>query len=271
VSHTSRRAEPTSIWDREVAQLAERLRAAGCVYAEDEAILLLQETDDPDRLEGMTLRRLEGWPLEQVLGRAELCGVRVHVCDGVFVPRRRSELLVREAVAVASRASGRAVLLDLCCGTGAVGVAVATLHGDAELHASDLDPGSVSCAGRHVEGVGGAVYLGDLYDPLPNSLRRRVDVLVANAPYVPTDELAFMPVEAREHEPRIALDGGADGVAIQRRIVAGARQWLSPRGQLLVETSLRQVPLTVAAFEAAGFAVRVASDDDLEASVVVGS
>jgi release factor glutamine methyltransferase len=215
--------------------------------------------------------RIDGWPLEQVLGRAELCGVRVHVCRGVFVPRRRSELLVREALVVASRVSGRPVILDLCCGTGAVGVAVATLHGDVELHASDLDPGSVSCAGRFVHGVGGVLYLGDLYHPLPQSLRRRIDVLVANAPYVPTDELAFMPVEAREHEPGIALDGGADGVDIQRRVVVGAREWLAPGGHLLVETSSRQVPLTVAAFEAAGFVVRVATDNDLEATVVVGS
>ena len=241
------------------------------MYAEDEAVLLLQETDDPDRLEGLVQKRIEGWPLEQVLGRVELCGVRVHVCDGVFVPRRRSELLVREALAVASQGARRPVVLDLCCGSGAVGVAVATLHGDVELHASDLGPGSVSCAGRFVHGVGGVLYLGDLYDPLPDSLRGRVDVLVANAPYVPTGELAFMPVEAREHEPLIALDGGADGVEIQRRVVAGAREWLAPGGHLLVETSSRQAPLTVAAFEAAGFAVRVATDDDLEATVVVGS
>jgi release factor glutamine methyltransferase len=83
--------------------------------------------------------------------------------------------------------------------------------------------------------------------------------------------MAFMPVEAREHEPRMALDGGVDGVEIQRRVVTGAREWLAPGGHLLVETSSRQVPLTVAAFEAAGFAVRVAIDDDLEATVVVGS
>jgi release factor glutamine methyltransferase len=253
-----------------VAALAVRLRAAGCVYAEDEAALLLQETDDPDRLEVMAQKRIKGWPLEQVLGRAELCGVAVHVCDGVFVPRRRSELLVREALATASGVVGRPVVLDLCCGTGAVGVAVATLHGDVELHASDLDPASVGCARRDVEGIGGAAYLGDLFDPLPYSLRGRVDVLVANAPYVPTGELAFMPVEAREHEPRIALDGGADGVEIQRRVVAGAREWLAPGGRLLVETSERQVPLTVEAVEEAGFAVRVATDDDLDATVVIG-
>jgi release factor glutamine methyltransferase len=115
------------------------------------------------------------------------------------------------------------------------------------------------------------VHEGDLYDPLPATLRGRVDVLVANAPYVPTTELAFLPVEAREHEPRIALDGGADGVGIQRRVAAGAPDWLAAGGVLLVETSERQAPLTVASFVAARLVARVVTDDDLRATVVVGS
>jgi release factor glutamine methyltransferase len=240
------------------------------VFAEDEAALLRGEASDPFALERMLGRRVDGWPLEQVLGWAELAGVRIGVCPEVFVPRRRSELLVHEALAWASTYD-QPLVLDLCCGCGAVGVAVATLHGSVELHAAELDAASAACARGNVVPLRGAVHEGDLYDALPVSLRRRVDVLVVNAPYVPTAEVTFMPVEAREHEPRIALDGGVDGVEIQRRVVAGAREWLAPGGHLLVETSSRQVPLTVAAFEAAGFAVRVATDDDLEATVVVGS
>ena len=163
--------------------------------------------------------------------------------------------------------------LDLCCGSGAVGVAV----GDARTATwsctpSDLDPASRrrAPAGTSTASVARSCTRATCTTRCRTSLRGRVDVLVANAPYVPTGELAFMPVEAREHEPRIALDGGADGVEIQRRVVAGAREWLAPGGHLLVETSERQVPLTVAAFESAGFAVRVATDDDLDATVVVG-
>jgi release factor glutamine methyltransferase len=248
-----------------------RLRAAGCVFAEDEAALLVADATDADRLEQMVRERVEGRPLEQVLGWAELLGVRVRVCPGVFVPRRRSELLVREALAATSRVPHRPVLLDLCCGCGAVGVAVAELHGGAELHAAELDPVSAACARENVVARGGTVHEGDLYDPLPATLRGRVDVLVANAPYVPTTELAFLPVEAREHEPRIALDGGADGVGIQRRVAAGAPDWLAAGGVLLVETSERQAPLTVASFVAAGLVARVVTDDDLRATVVVGS
>jgi len=241
------------------------------VFAEDEAALLMSDATTPERLEEMVRARVDGLPLEQVLGWAELLGVRVTVRPDVFVPRRRSELLAREALAVAERAAGRPVVLDLCCGCGAVGVAVAVLHGDVELHAAELDPGSAACARGNVVPRGGVVHEGDLYDALPESLRGRVDVLVVNAPYVPTGELAFMPVEAREHEPRIALDGGDDGVEIQRRVAAGAPEWLAPAGVLLVETSERQAPLTVAAFESAGLRARVVADDELGATVVVGS
>ena len=86
------------------------------------------------------------------------------------------------------------------------------------------------------------MFEGDLFGALPAGLRGRVDVLIANAPYVPTAEIANMPPEAREHEPLVALDGGADGLDVQRRITACARDWLTPGGSLLIETSVRQAP-----------------------------
>ena len=76
----------------------------------------------------------------------------------------------------------------------------------------------------------GVVLVGDLYDPLPRTLRGRVDLIVANAPYVPTDAIALMPREARDHEPLVALDGGSDGVDVQRRIIAEAPGWLRSGG-----------------------------------------
>jgi release factor glutamine methyltransferase len=140
-----------------------------------------------------------------------------------------------------------------------------------ELHAAELDPASAACARGNVAAVGGAVYEGDLYAALPDALRGRVDVIVANAPYVPTGELDFLPVEAREHEPRVALDGGERGVELQRRVAAGALDWLAPGGSLLVETGAHQLPLTVEVFEAAGLATRVATDAGLDATVVIGT
>jgi release factor glutamine methyltransferase len=244
-----------------------RLRAAGCVFAEEEAALLISEAGAADELETMVMRRVEGLPLEQVVGWAEFCGLRIAVEPGVFVPRRRTSLLVFEA---AGLASAGAVVLDLCCGSGAIGVAVASTVGGVELHAVDVDPVAVRCARRNVEPVGGTVYEGDLDAPLPESLRGRVDLVVACPPYVPTSSLRLMPPEAREHEPMVALDGGADGLDVVRRLVGVAADWLAPGGHLLVESSEPQAEATVHLFEQHGLAARVASSDELGATVVVG-
>jgi release factor glutamine methyltransferase len=203
-----------------VSDVIARLRAAGCVFAEDEARLLLDTARTPAELAGMVERRVAGLPLEHVLGWAEFAGRRVAVDPGVFVPRRRTELLVREA---AARARPGAVVVDLCCGSGAVGVAVAAAVPGIELHAADVDPAAVRCARRNVTAFGGQVHEGDLDAPLPAALRGRVDVLVANAPYVPTGAVGLMPPEARLPEPRVALDGGADGLDVQRRACARPR------------------------------------------------
>ena len=250
--------------------VVERLRAAGSVYSEDEADVILATAASTDDLAAMLARRAGGAPLEQVVGWAELCGVRVEVDAGVFVPRRRSELLVREAAAAARRVTGRRPLVvDLCCGTGAVGLAVVA-QVDGELHAADIDPAAVACAWRNLERAGATVYAGDLFDALPESLRGHVDVLVVNAPYVPTDQIRLLPVEARDHEARVALDGGVDGVALHRRVASGAHGWLAPDGVLLIETSDRQEPLTSAAVRRAGLDPSAVRDDDLAACVVVG-
>ncbi len=251
--------EPTTI--------AATLRAAGCVFAEDEARLLLSAARTPAELTEMVDRRVAGEPLEYILGWAEFCGLRIAVDPGVFVPRRRTELLVHEAAAVAGPG---AVVVDMCCGSGAVAAALAAVLDGADVHAADVDPAAVRCARRNLA-VAGHVYEGDLFEPLPAALRGRVDVLVANAPYVPTDAIAMMPPEARLHEARVALDGGSDGLDVQRRVAAAAPLWLAPGGSLLIETSADQAPLTAAAFARHGLTARVASSDELDATVVVGT
>jgi release factor glutamine methyltransferase len=138
------------------------------------------------------------------------------------------------------------------------------------LHAVDIDPAAVRCARRNLAAAGGQVYEGDLYDPLPDDLRGRVDVLVANAPYVPTESIGFLPPEARLHEPMVSLDGGADGLDILRRVIAGAPGWLAPAGHLLVETSDSQAAETVAAVAGAGLQARIARSEELGATIVIG-
>jgi len=242
-----------------------RLRAAGCVFAEDEARLLVATARTADELSAMVERRAAGLPLEQVLGWAEFCGLRIAVDPGVFVPRRRTEFLVQRAAGLARPGS---IVVDLCCGVGAIGAALAAAVDRAEVHAVDIDPAAVACARRNVPGH---VYQGDLYRPLPARLRGQVRILAANVPYVPTGEIGFLPPEARAHEPLVALDGGPDGLDVLRRVAAGAPDWLAPGGHLLIETSERQAPVAAAAFAASGLAVQVATSADLNATVVIGT
>ena len=245
-----------------------RLRAAGCVFAEDEADLLIAAARTPTELDEMVERRVTGLPLEQVLGWAEFCGIRVAVDPGVFVPRQRTEFLLRQA---ASFALSGAVVVDMCCGSGALGVALAASVDGTELHASDIDPAAVRCARRNVGPIGGDVYEGNLFDALPASLRGRVDILMANTPYVPTEEIEMLPREARLHEPRMALDGGPDGLDVVRRVASAAPDWLAPGGHLLIETSRHQAQLAAAVFEAGGLVPRVNTSEELDATVVIGA
>ena len=207
-------------------------------------------------------RRIGGEPLETVLGWVAFGGRRLLVRPGVFVPRRRTELLSRAA---SEHARPDAVLVELCCGVGPVGATVRA----GEVHLVDVDPAALECARINVPS--GQVHLSDLYADLPRTLRGRVDVLAANAPYVPSDQVALMPHEARDHEPSLALDGGPDGVDLHRRIAAGAMDWLAATGVLLIETSVVQASLTAQAMREAGFSTDVVRDREIEACVVVGS
>jgi release factor glutamine methyltransferase len=214
-------------------------------------------------------RRVAGEPLEVIVGWAEFAGLRIAVEPGVFVPRYRTQFLVEQAIGLASGLAGEhPVVVDLCCGTGAMGAAVLAALPLAEVYAADIDPNEVRVARRNLPAD--RVFEGDLYAALPAQLRGRVDILVVNAPYVPTDEIAMMPTEARDHENRVALDGGVDGLDIQRRVAAGASKWLRAGGYLLVETSVRQSPSSAALFERNGLVARVEHSDDFDATVVIG-
>jgi release factor glutamine methyltransferase len=255
------RAEPRT-------EVVERLRAAGCVFAEDEALLLMAAAATSAQLEHLLTRRISGLPLEQVLGWVDFCGLRITLRPGVFVPRRRTGLLAQRATRL-SRAG--AVVIDLCCGTGAVGAVLLAGEPDLTLYAVDIDPVAAECARDNIGPRGGTALTGDLFAPLPLSLLGRVDLVVANAPYVPTDAIQRMPPEARLHEARIALDGGADGLEVQRRLVAAAPEWLAPGGHLLVETSAGQAERTMAIFTHHGLTPHPVRSAALDGTIVVGT
>ena len=240
-----------------------QLRGAGCVFAEDEAAVLGAAATDPAHLQQMVDRRVQGEPLEQVVGYADFCGVRVRLRPGVFVPRVRSELLVHTALKELS--SGGGTVVDLCCGSGALGLAVRQQAPTIRLLAADSDPVAVACA---LDNLGGDVFQGDLFAALPAALRGQVDVLLANVPYVATAHIPLLPAEARLHEPHTALDGGADGLDVFRAVLAAAGDWLAPGGLLLSEITEAQTGAAVAAVRAAGLHPEVVPDEELDARVV---
>lgn len=258
-------------------RLVARLRAAGCVFAEDEAALLRDHAADQGlddaALDRLVERRAAGEPLEQVVGWAEVAGIRVRLRPGVFVPRRRTALLV-EAAEAAVREAGvpRPVVVELCCGSGAVAAALGARLDPREVHASDVDPVAVACARDNLPPAPGRVvevHVADLDAALPARLESRVDVLAAHAPYVPSARLATLPPEARDHEPRHALDGGGDGLEVVRRVLALAPRWLAPTGVLVLEAADDQLPALTAAADRHGLRTEVVRDDDRGALVVL--
>jgi release factor glutamine methyltransferase len=205
------------------------LREAGFVAAEEEAReLSARAGGDLELLDGLIRRRLTGEPLAWITGRASFCGIEVLVAPGVYVPRWQSEPLARRAV---ERLPATGTAIDLCTGSGAIAKVLSMERPEALVVATDLDQLAVSCATAN----GVAVSRGNLFDPLPASLEGSVDVVVSVVPYVPTPDLAFLPHDTLAFESSLSYDGGPDGMALLRRVVAGARRFLWPGGALMLE------------------------------------
>ncbi|CAA9345536.1 MAG: Uncharacterized methyltransferase SCO7062 [uncultured Nocardioidaceae bacterium] len=251
----------------DLASLVARLRVAGCVYAEEEAALLSEAANGLASLDVLAGRRLAGEPLEQVVGWVAFAGLRLAVAPDVFVPRRRTELLVREA---ARWAQPGAVVLDMCCGSGAVAAALEAAVPGLDVWATDVDPAAQACARRNLPPPA-RVLGGDLFAALPPALRGQVDLLVASPPYVPTAALPLMPREARLHEPRAALDGGHDGLAVHRRLLAEAVDWLAPGGHVVLECGEDQTAELTRQFSTYGLGAHGVHDALTGGSVVVGT
>lgn len=248
------------------AEVVAQLRAAGCVFAEDEATLLIEAANGP-ALPALVDRRVVGEPLEHVLGWASFAGLRVPVHPGVFVPRRRTELVAELAV---QHVPTGGTFVDLCCGGGAIALAVATARPGAEVWASDIDPAAVTLAARSLGPHGGHAVAGDMDAALPPHLPGTCDVVASCPPYVPSGQLALMPREARDYEPVAALDGGPDGTELQARVFEAAARLLRPGGVAIVETSENLAPLTLERAGAAGLRARLERDPTRDAVVVVG-
>ena len=217
-----------------------------------EARELLAAEPTVDQLEGWLARRADGEPLAWLTGVAPFAGRRLHAAPGTYVPRPQSEELAHRAAAVLPP-RGRA--LDLCAGIGAVAAVLRSAAPAAAVVAIDHEPRAVRCARRN----GLMAVVADVDAPVAAGA---FDVVTAIAPYVPRDQLALLPSDIVRHEPRGALDGGPDGLAVVRRVVATAARVLRPGGHLLVELGADQDALLGPALRSAFADVVVWHDEE---------
>jgi release factor glutamine methyltransferase len=244
-------------------ELVLRLRAAGCVFAEDEAEQLWATFPAAQAREQALRQREQGAPLEHVLGHAVFDGRRVSVAPGVFVPRRRAEPLVPLAAAAARAVEAPACLVDLGCGSGAIAAALAVRVPGATVLATEIDPGAAACARRNAATYGFAVHRGDWFDALPAAHRGRVAVVVAYLPHVPTEHLGQLSADFRAAEPLASVHGGADGLDPLRAVLEQAPRWLRDDGVLVTMAAPHQAAGVEALAAAGGWALTAkAADDD---------
>jgi release factor glutamine methyltransferase len=206
-----------------------RLAEAGSIAAREEADELIRAAaGDPEVLEDLVSRRTNGEPIAWLTGAVTFCGLELRVAPGVYVPRRQTEPLAWRAATLLPRAG---VAVDLCTGAGAIAAVMAAGVPTARVLATEVDHEAAQCARRN----GVEVFEGYLDDPLPRELANRVDVLTAVVPYVPTDSLRLLPRDVQAFEPRLALDGGADGTDLLTEVARRSVAWLRPAGWLLLE------------------------------------
>jgi release factor glutamine methyltransferase len=217
--------------------------------------------DELSRFKPLIQRRAQREPVAYILGIKEFYGRPFEVGQGVFIPRPETELLVQLALeALPKEEPARA--LDLCAGSGAVGVTIAAERPQAEVDLVELGAEPAAFAARNAQkhAPGRArVLQGDLYAALPGPVR--YNVVVANPPYVPTSHRSKLAPDIADHEPHLALFGGEDGLVIVRRILDGLRGWLAPRGLFGVEIDPPQAAQVVQLCAAAGLSgVRIHRD-----------
>ena len=250
-----------------IRQTAVAFRGAGIPDPEVDAALLLGHvtaksplmlrTDDWTALPEAALsafdtlakRRLTREPLQYILASQSFLGHDFHVDERVLIPRPETELLAERAIALLQ--DSRRTALDLCCGSGCIAVSLALAVPSAQVHACDLSEGALAVTRMNAEALGAAVTLhqGDLLGAVDGLT---FDLIVSNPPYIPTKDCGALQREVLL-EPRMALDGGLDGLAFYRRIAQDAPGHLNPGGVLLMEVGFHQAEAVSCLMAAAGF------------------
>ncbi|MBR1822232.1 MAG: peptide chain release factor N(5)-glutamine methyltransferase [Clostridia bacterium] len=234
------------------------LRASGCPDPEVDARWMAEDTlgmtrtelkFESDRavppsalgqLERMLSRRCAGEPVQYILGSADFMGLKFQVGPGVLIPRQDTETLVEAALIALQGASAAPAVLDLCAGSGCIGLSLASLAPHARVTLADVSREALETAreNMHALGVKAELRHGDLFAAVG---RERFDLIASNPPYIPRGELAGLQREV-QYEPRLALDGGADGLDFYRRIAAEAERHLNPGGAIYLEVGAGEAP-----------------------------
>jgi release factor glutamine methyltransferase len=248
-----------------VREASARLREAGVPSPDHDARALLryaaQTSADPDELLAARARRI---PLQHLVGSAAFRYLELEVGPGVFIPRPETELIVDAALAALRDATAEPpTVVDLCAGSGAIGLSVAHEHPTALVHLVESSPEAFEWLQRNARLVPGRVvpHVADLADA-PLGLDGSVDVVTSNPPYLPPGDRAGVDPEVRDHDPAVALWAEGDGLSVVRRVVDRATTLLRPGGTLVVEHSDRHGESAPALLRAAGF-VDVEPHDDL--------
>jgi release factor glutamine methyltransferase len=277
---TEPNSEPWSI-KRVLAWATDDFKRRGNKSARLDAELLLSEALGFDRIKliveaerpladnelgryrDLIKRRRASEPIAYILGRREFFALPMVVDRRVLIPRPDTEILVETALSGTRERHLYGRMLDLCTGSGCVAIAFAKERPTWRVTAVDLSPDAASVARENVQRAGVvhnvAVLEGDLFAALPESAR--FELITANPPYIPSAEIAELDADVRDFEPRLALDGGADGLHVMRRLIGDAMQYLSPGGLLALEGGFDQAPAVAALLEASGFSEIARSKD----------
>lgn len=200
--------------------------------------------EERDTLRESVRRRAAGEPLQYVTGEVAFRHLVLKVRPGVLIPRPETEVLAGEVLAAIAGIE-TPLVVDVCTGSGCIALSVAQEHPGAVVHAVDLAPVAVEVSRENASRLGLADYVlvheGDLLAPLPAALRGAVHAIVSNPPYIPSADVDDLPLEVAGFEPRLALDGGPDGLEVFRRLLADSREWLAPGGVIAVELDERCV------------------------------
>lgn len=193
---------------------------------------------EAERVAGIVERRAGQEPLQYITGRQAFRGIVLRVGPGVLVPRPETEIVVEHALRLLEGAASPAVV-DVGTGSGAIALAVAAERPGARVWGTEISPRALAWARLNREEMGAANVIlvqGDMFSPLPDGLRGRVDLVVANPPYLPESMVATMPSDVRDHEPRLATVSGTTGLEVPARVALEAAGWLRPGGWLVMET-----------------------------------